>query len=613
MSNIEQEIREEEAQRGLNFGLWRRLLVHAKPYRWSLIGMGVAGVLLAVAESFMPSITGWILDAATDPASEEDLISSLIGYGALAVCVPVLIFGFINLAGIITTGFAHDMRRAAFQRLQELSFSFFDKRNVGWLMARLTSDCGRIAGILPWFLLDLVWGFSMILGISVMMFWLNPTIALQVMFIVPPLVLISLYFQKKLIKSQRAVRKTNSLITSSYNEGIMGVRTTKTLVRENENLEEFQDLSSVMFQESVRNAIQSSVYLPLVITLGSVGMGIALWRCGLALGEGMTLGTLVAFVQYATLFYMPIQEIAQRFTQFQAAQASAERLQGLLDTVPEIKDSHAVLKRQNRQKTDGSATPSDQIHEVDFKNVSFAYKEDEPVLSDFNLSVKRGDRIALVGATGSGKTTIVNLLARFYEPTKGRIEINGVEYRELGLHWLQSKLGIVLQAPHLFRGSVRENIRYGRLEAHDSEVQEAARTVHADTFINQMDEGYETDVGENGNRLSTGQKQLIALARAVLAEPQIFIMDEATSSVDTETERTIQEAVERVLSGRISFVIAHRLSTVRSASRILVIGKGRIQEQGTHAELLGQRGHYYKLYTNQFIREGQEKALKGDQ
>jgi ATP-binding cassette subfamily B protein len=374
-----------------------------------------------------------------------------------------------------------------------------------------------------------------------------------------------------------------------------------------------------MNAHSVRNALTAAVYLPIVLTLGSLGAGLALWRGGLAVGEigagvaavtggdRLSLGTLVAFMQYATLFTIPIQEMAERFTQLQAAEASAERLQGLLDTEPEIKDSPAVIAAG----ADRGAARGERIETVEFANVEFAYQGGEAVLHDFSLIARAGETIALVGATGSGKSTIVSLLCRFYEPTRGVIRIDRIDYRERSLHWLQSRLGIVQQVPHLFSGTIRENIRYGRLEASDEEVAAAARLANADRFIGLLPAGYDTPVGEGGSRLSTGQRQLVALARAVLADPAIFVLDEATSAVDTETERLIQDGIERVLAGRLSFVIAHRLSTIRSASRILVLDRGRVIEEGKHADLLARRGVYHRLYTNQFARESAAEVLVG--
>jgi ATP-binding cassette subfamily B protein len=607
----------------LDFGLWRRILAHARPYRGILITLATTGAVLAIVESFLPLITGRVIDRATAIARARADGGTLPAGGlnglwwdcalylAIVVFVAAAIRLFIVLAGRAATGTAHDLRRAAFARLQELSFAFYDHRSVGWLMARLTSDAQRLASVIPWTLLDAVWGTSMILWISVLMLHLHWKLGLLVMLVIPPLAVVSVIFQRKLLRSQRAMRKTNSLLTASFNEAIMGVRTTKTLVRERESLGEFQVLSGTMLGHARRNALEAAVYLPIVLTLGSVGVGLALWQGGEALlGEealaqsGMTLGLLVAFMQYAALFYQPVQELAERFTQLQAAQATAERLQGLLDTEPAICDTPSAAGT-------AVAAAGGPIHQVEFARVSFAYSANEPVLTDFELRIERGETLALVGETGSGKSTIASLLCRFYEPTGGVIRVNGVDYRELPLPWLQSKLGIVLQTPHLFSGSIRENIRYGRLTASDDEVVRAARVVHAEHFISLLPQGYDTLVGEGGSRLSTGQKQLVSLARAVLADPAILVLDEATSSVDTETEQWIQAGVERLLAGRISLVIAHRLSTIRSASRILVIDRGRILEQGDHAALLRQGGRYHELYRQQFAQEGTDRVLAG--
>ncbi|MFQ5653707.1 MAG: ABC transporter ATP-binding protein [Planctomycetota bacterium] len=611
------ELNEDTTRSRLDLGLWRRILAHARPYRRPLAALALSGIIMAGADSLLPRVTGWIIDDATSGEAAGSFPLHIALYAILVISISGLIWFFIVMAGRVVTGYAYDVRRAGFARLQELSFSFYDQRPVGWLMARLTSDCSRLASIIPWTLLDMVWGTSFIAGISIMMLLLNWRLGLLVMLIVPPMAVVSIIFQRKLLKSQRRVRKINSRITASYNEGIMGVRTTKALVREGENLKEFQGLSDDMYRQSIRNLILAAAYLPIVLSIGSAGVGLALWRGGMSVGAGMSLGTLIAFMQYAALFYIPIQEMAERFTQFQAAQASAERLQGLLDTEPEIQDSPEVIAALEAQESAargagsaGATAGAQRIASIEFDRVSFSYKEGEPILVDFDLRVEAGETIALVGATGSGKSTIVSLLSRFYEPTRGAIRVNGTDYRRLGLMWLQSNLGIVLQSPHLFSGTIRDNIRYGRLDASDDEVAAAARLVNADTFISALDDGYDTEVGEAGSRLSTGQKQFVSLARAVLADPQIFIMDEATSSVDTETERLIQAGIEKILRGRISFIIAHRLSTVRAADRILVIDHGRILEEGNHRRLIALRGRYHHLYTNQFSRESQERILE---
>ncbi len=598
--------------------IWRRILRLARPYRKQLYGLGASGLLLAIIDTLIPILTSRLIDV----ASKEGLTTSLYTYGGLyalfLTTIALCVWVFIMLAGQTATGVAFDIRQSGFQRLQELSFSYYDTRSTGWLVSRLTSDCSKISSLIPWFLLDLVWGLCLVTGIVIAMLWLQWQLALVVLTIIPMLFATSVYFQYKLLDSARSIRKTNSQITANFNESVMGMRTTKALVRETENLKEFQVLSADIFQSSMKNALQSAVYLPLITTIGSVGVGLALWFGGshVLLGRtgDLTLGQLIAFMQYATLLYMPIQEMARRFTELQSAQAAAERVQDLLDTEPAIQDSEevqsAIAKATQAQK-EGLADDGKphSIQNITFNNISFSYKANEPVLQNFQLEVNVGQTIALVGATGSGKSTIVNVLARFYEPTSGTILINGEDYRKRSLHWLQSQLGVMLQTPHLFRGSVRENIRYGRLDATDQEIEEAARMVNAHDFIHQLEEGYQTDVGEAGGNLSTGQRQLIALARAVVADPQIVIMDEATSSIDTETEKLIQKAVETVLSGRISFVIAHRLSTVRSADKILVIDRGQILEQGTHQQLMNQRGKYYSLYTKQFIQHSQTHLL----
>ena len=373
-----------------------------------------------------------------------------------------------------------------------------------------------------------------------------------------------------------------------------------------------------MFGDSVRNAILSSMYIPAVLALGSLGAGLALWAGGVQVQSGaIELGMLVAFILYAQQIFQPIQELARLMSELQAAQAAAERVVGLLETDPEIRDSSKVQARieqyRNSAPEDGLAEDGypNRIEQVEFRNVCFHYNEGQTILEDFNLAVQTGQTIALVGPTGGGKTTVVSLLCRFYEPTSGQILINGVDYRHRSLHWLQSNLGTVLQIPQLFSGTIRENIRFGRLEASDEEIVAAARLGNAHEFIMACKDGYDTPVGQGGSLLSSGQKQLISLTRALLADPQIFVADEATSSVDTETEQAIQEGLGEILKGRISFVIAHRLSTIRSADQILVIQDGRIVEQGNHHELIKRGGEYYQLYTQQFTREETDRLLHG--
>ena len=613
MSN---EMPEDAFSEKFEMGLWKKVFRLAMGYKQLMIPLAVSAVVIAAVDASFALVTRWTVDDVEKVSSMGDLVPQMATYLGLAMALTIGVLIFIRSAGGLANHMSHDIRRDCFQRLQELEFSYFDHRPTGWLISRLTSDCDKLSRIIAWGTLDLVWAFCLVLMISVILVVLNPVLGLLVLAVVPPLVVISAIFQRKLLLSSRDTRKFNSMITASFSEALMGLRTSKALVREEENLEEFQGLSSQMYGVSMKNALQSAVYIPMVLTLGSVAAGVALWRGGVdVLSEEMTLGTLVAFIFYAGQFFNPINQIAQVLVQMQGAQAAGERVLELLATEPGIRDNEEVkakLAEWDRADRPVNVAPDGGAREIEgleFRGVDFSYQSGEVVLQDFNLKVQSGETIALVGASGGGKSTIVNLVARFYEPSGGAILVNGDDLRERSLEWYQSNLGIVLQSPHLFSGSVRENIRYGRLEASDEEVREAARRVNADGFIQALEDGYNTDVGEGGNRLSTGQKQLVSFARTVLANPAIFIMDEATSSIDTETEQLIQRGLEEMFRGRISFVIAHRLSTIRTADRILVIEKGQIIESGRHEELLAVKGHYHALYTRQLKQEFESGEL----
>jgi len=445
---------------------------------------------------------------------------------------------------------------------------------------------------------------------------MNPKLAIGVLAVIPVIGWVSARFQRRILKSARQVRATNSRITASYNEAIMGVLTSKAFVRETHNQADFEELTRGMYGASVRNLTLAAIYVPIVLTLASLATGLALALGGLDLLAGaISAGTLVAFLAYTRHFFDPIEQLGHWFAEMQMAQASAERIMSLVHAEPDIQDSPDVLaalalERQALRATGGSQPArfaadggEASIRRIELRHVSFAYDPARPVLRDIDLDVRAGETIAIVGPTGGGKSTLVNVICRFYEPTAGQVLIDGVDYRARSLHWLQSNLGMVLQNAHVFGGSILENIRYGRLDATDEEVIAAAKLAGAHDFVMELEAGYQTEVGEGGGRLSAGQKQLISFARAILADPQILVMDEATSSVDTETEQRIQAGLAHVLAGRIAFVIAHRLSTIRNADRILVVAEGRIIEQGTHAELMAARGHYYTLYRQQSLQE----------
>ncbi|VAW42489.1 Heterodimeric efflux ABC transporter, permease/ATP-binding subunit 2, partial [hydrothermal vent metagenome] len=440
------------------------------------------------------------------------------------------------------------------------------------------------------------WTITSILTALGFMFAINWKLTLLVLLMIPALWKVAITFQRKILKEYRLVRRLNSRITGSYNEGITGVRVVKSLGREHKNLDQFRELTGDMYQASYRAAWLSTLLLPAVQLVSATGIALIVWFSGVQFeAGGMTIGGLQAFISYITFMLWPIQQMAQVYASMQQAVASGERIYSLLDTEADIVDAPEAL------------SPEHIRGDIEFNNVSFQYEEGKPVLTNFSLSIPQGETVALVGPTGAGKSTLVNLICRFYEPTTGQILINGRNYRDLTQHAIQSRVGMVLQTPHLFSGTVLENLRYGRLDATDAEVKEAAKTAGAYDFIMKLEHGFQTEVGEGGVLLSVGQKQLVSLARAILAEPDIFIMDEATSSVDTLTEALIQQGMERLMNGRTSFIIAHRLSTIKNADRILVIENGGVSEMGTHAELIRAKGHYYQLYTKQF-RDEREKV-----
>ena len=601
---------EQEYTKGFDLSLWRKLLGYASAFKKDLMLLAGVMTLVAAIDAVYPLLTRYAIDHFVTPGTTEGLGLFILVYVLLVTVQVVNIWIFIRTSGKVEVGLCYHIREKGFMNLQRLSFSYYDKTPVGWLMARMTSDIQRLSDILSWGFIDIAWGSAMMVFVVVVMFSLHWKLALLTLAVVPVLAVLSIYFQTKILGGYRKVRKHNSEVTGAINEGIMGAATTKTLVREDQNLHEYQALTGKLKRASVNTAIVSAVYLPIVLSLGSIATAFALWRGGVQVMAGIvSFGTLAAFINYTVKFFEPIQDIARTFAEMQHAQASAERVISMIETKPDIVDAPEILEKYGNAFAEGSEAPEDIKGHVVFEDVSFRYNEGEWILQDFNLEVKPGQTIALVGETGSGKSTIVNMICRFYEPTEGRILIDGIDYRERSQHWLQSRLGYVLQAPHLFSGTIRDNICYGNLSANEEQVMEAARLAHAHDFIVELKEGYDTPVGEGGALLSTGQKQLISFARAIIADPRILVLDEATSSIDTQTEHLIQQAISEVLRGRTSFIIAHRLSTIRDANRILVIRKGRVVEEGSHAELMKLKGYYHKLYTYQYIEEREEEML----
>lgn len=588
----------------LDIGIWRRLFKYLSDFKRGLILLALLMMIVAGIDAIMPLMTRYAIDNFIVKKTTSGLTKFAIVYFCIFSFQAFNVRLFIRQAGKIETHLAYHIRQLGFKRLQQLSFSYYDNSSVGWLMARMTSDVARLSEIISWGLIDMVWALVMMIGFIGIMLYYDVKLTLISMCVVPPLFLVGIFFQRKILKSYRKVRKLNSQLTADFSEEVSGAKTTKTLVREDENLIEFKQDADNMRSSSIRAVIFSSLFLPIVITMGSIGTGFALWFGGNKVITGaLSYGTFVMFISYTIQFFDPVSQLAGTIAELQQAQASAERIISLVETEPDIWDSEEVIERYgdlfNAKEENWEAMQGN----IEFKNVYFSYKNGEKVLENFNLKVKKGETIALVGETGSGKSTIVNLICRFYEPNSGEILIDGKDYRERSLLWLQSNIGYVLQSPHLFSGTVRDNIRYGKLDATQHEIERAAKLVNAHEFIMKMDNGYDTQVGEGGGNLSTGEKQLISFARAIVSNPAIFVLDEATSSIDTETERMIQNAIGKVLSGRTSFVVAHRLSTIVSADKILVIKNGKISEAGSHKELLRNKGYYYRLYTNQLLQE----------
>ena len=605
---------EQDYNKPFSFKTWAKMLPFFKPYtKFFAITIGL-NLILAGIDVLVPLFQSYAIDHFIALNTLKGLHIFALVYTAMIVTQTVSVYISVHAATTIEMNVGKDLKKAQFEHLQTLSFSYYNTTPVGYIHARVMSDTLKIAGMIAWGLVDMFWAFIYVISVFVIIFMLNWKLALIIMLIVPCIAVLTVYFQNKILHWNRRVRKVNSQITSAYNEGITGVRTSKSMVIEEDNQKNFRSITRNMHQAATKSAMLNAVYIPTILFFSSVAAAIVLARGGyMVQSQVMQLGTLSVFISYAVVIFEPIQQLARLLADLISCQASIERVMDLLEQQPNVTDTPEVeekygdmfhAKKENWERIEG---------DIVFEDVSFRYPDGkEYVLEHFNLHVPAGMNVAIVGETGAGKSTLVNLLGRFFEPTKGRILIDGKDYRERSQLWLHSQIGYVLQNPHLFSGTLYDNIRYGRLEATDEEVREAARKVSADIVAGKLEKGYESDVGESGGRLSTGEKQLISFARAILANPSIFVLDEATSSIDTQTEQLIQEATDQLLKGHTSFVIAHRLSTIRQADLILVVKDGKIIEEGSHRELLRQKGYYYDLYSRQFEEESAMQILAGE-
>ena len=608
---------EELQNEKINLKTWKKLFKVILKSKKALIRMLIAVCIMTCVDIGYPLLNKYALE--TFFGENPDFSNRYLFYGLyalVAVSMGLSVWAFIRAAAQVEEQTTYDIRIEAFRHLQELSFSYYDTTQSGWIMARMTSDTRKLATIISWGIVDFLWGFMLMIGILTVTIVIDWRLALILIALIPIFFGVSVFFRKQILKQYRKVRKVNSSITAAYNESFMGANTTKTLVLEKDNAQEFNTVNKKLYRRSIKTSLISGLFWPSILFIGYVGAAfVCHFGANLVIsdaGKGLfTVATLYLFIDYAIKFFDPIMQISRVLSDFQQAQASAERVLSLIDTPSDINDTDEVItkygtifkkKPENWEKIKG---------DINFNNVSFKYKNTENyVLKDFNLEIKAGEMVAFVGETGSGKSTIVNLISRFYEPTEGEIFIDGKNYQERSISWLHDNLGYVLQTPQLFSGTIKENIAYGKLDATMDEIIHAAKLANAHEFISKLENGYDTMVGEGGNKLSLGEKQLISFARAVVSNPSILVLDEATSSIDTENEKVILQAMDTVLKERTSLIVAHRLSTIVKADKIIVLQHGKIIEMGTHKELLKNRGYYFELYRNQFMQELENKMVK---
>ena len=577
------------------------ILPYVRPYIPTVLLMIFLGILSSLADSVFPLFNSWALDHFVAEKTLEGLPIFLFLYLLLMVLQELDNYYCLYQCGKVEVAIDRDLRNAAFAHLQTLSFSYFNQNSVGYIHARTMSDTERIGELMAWRMMDVVWNASYIVCVTGVMVAINLRLAVYVLMMVPIASVLILYYQKKIVAGSRKVREINSLITGNFNEGITGIRSIKTLRIEDVMTRGFESETGNMQTTAVRTARHSAMLTSLITFLSSMALALVLWRGGALTMEGVIrVGTLSVFMSYAVGMLEPIQGIITSLSALISIQVNIERFTGLLEEESDVVDMPEVIEKYGDHFHAKKENWEPLLGDVEFEDVSFRYPDgNEMVLEHFNLKVPRGTNIAIVGETGAGKSTLVNLACRFYEPTEGRILIDGRDARERSQLWLHSNIGYVLQTPYLFSGTVRDNLRYGRPDATDEQIREALRTASADFVVAKLEKGLDSDVGEGGSMLSTGEKQLLSIARAILADPRILVLDEATSSVDTVTERAIQDAIAAVIRGRTSFVIAHRLSTIVGADVILAVRDGKIVEQGTHRELMRRKGYYHQLYTSQ--------------
>lgn len=592
-----------------------KLLPYVRPYKKIIVQMVTLGMLSSLADSAYPLFNQYAINNFIGQGTLKGLPVFIALYVIVLTLQTIDNYITVAMCGKVEMSVNRDLRNASFSHLQELSLFYFNTNNVGYIHARVMSDSGKIGEMIAWRFMDIVWQLSYIIFVLIMMLTINLKLALIIFMLIPIVVILVAVFQKKLLVINRKIREINSKITGNFNEGITGASSIKTLVVEDKIQEDFEKDTVKMRSTAVRSVRYSAFFTAIVTLVSSLALAIVLWYGGSLSVEGiMTIGTISVFASYALGIMEPIQNIVVTISEIIAIQVNIERFTRLMETKSDVSDRPDVIEKYGDTFNPKKENWEELKGDIEFKDITFCYPDgEENVLENFNLKVPQGKRVAIVGETGAGKSTLVNLVCRFYKPTKGQILIDGHDAADRSIGWLHNSIGYVLQTPHLFSGSVRENLKYGKEDATDEEIWTALDLVAAGDVVRRMEKGLDSDVGEGGNLLSTGEKQLLSFARAILSDPRILILDEATASIDTVTEKKIQNAIKVMTKGRTTFAIAHRLSTITDYDVILVVDDGRIVESGTHEELMIAGGRYFELFTRQFndlvVNKSIEKAL----